>query len=228
MPPYATLCRIKLRTVMPLQVLTANDCEGAGEIFDAVLPPAPAPASGTATPLPSFFGIPMHLSVSAQLHAEAAACALGRVYSFGPTFRAENSNTPRHLAEFWMLEPEASRVSNFKHCFRVMPLLRAAIPLAPSHRMCRQAAHASMEDMMGTAEGLIASCAQGVAQACERELEWLVARQSQVLPDARDAAPSPSLPAVLSALAAGGYARVTYTDAIKALSQVCQHLHFTH
>jgi aspartyl/asparaginyl-tRNA synthetase len=94
--------------------------------------------------------------------------------------------------------------------------------------MCRQAAHASMEDMMGTAEGLIASCAQGVAQACERELEWLVARQSQVLPDARDAAPSPSLPDVLSALAAGGYARVTYTDAIKALSQVCQHLHFTH
>jgi aspartyl/asparaginyl-tRNA synthetase len=55
--------------------------------------------------------MPMHLSVSAQLHAEAAACALGRVYSFGPTFRAENSNTPRHLAEFWMLEPEASRSS---------------------------------------------------------------------------------------------------------------------
>jgi aspartyl/asparaginyl-tRNA synthetase len=59
----------------------------------------------------------MHLSVSAQLHAEAAACALGRVYSFGPTFRAENSNTPRHLAEFWMLEPEVSCMSTFTHCF---------------------------------------------------------------------------------------------------------------
>jgi asparaginyl-tRNA synthetase len=57
----------------------------------------------------------MHLSVSAQLHAEAAACAIGRVYSFGPTFRAENSNTPRHLAEFWMLEPEAGCSSHFQY-----------------------------------------------------------------------------------------------------------------
>ena len=83
---------------------------------------------------------------------------------------------------------------------------------------------------METAERLIASCAQGVANACERELEWLVTRQSQASPDSRDAAPSPSLPEVLSALAAGGgggaagFARVTYTDAVKALSQVMQHL----
>ena len=95
-----------------------------------------------------------------------------------------------------------------------------------SHIERHQAAHASMEDMMDTAEGLIASCAQGVAKACERELEWLVTRQSQASPDTRDAVPAPSLPVVLSALAAGGrggaagYARVTYTDAIKALSQV--------
>jgi len=62
--------------------------------------PPPSPAGG-------FFGGPAYLTVSAQLHLEAFAVgSLERVYSFGPTFRAENSNTPRHLAEFWMLEPE--------------------------------------------------------------------------------------------------------------------------
>ncbi len=87
-----------------------------------------------------------------------------------------------------------------------------------------------MEDMMDTAEGLIAACAQGVARTCERELEWLVTRQSQTAPDARDSLPSPPLPQLISALAAGGmggaagYARVTYSDAIKALSQVRQQL----
>ena len=85
-----------------------------------------------------------------------------------------------------------------------------------------------MEDMMDTAEGLIAACAQGVAQACERELEWLVTRQSQATLDSRESVPSPSLPKLISALAAGGtggsggYARVTYSDAIKALSHVMQ------
>ena len=53
-----------------------------------------------------FFGKPTHLTVSGQLEAELAALALGKVYTFGPTFRAENSNTTRHLAEFWMVEPE--------------------------------------------------------------------------------------------------------------------------
>ena len=99
-----------------------------------------------------------------------------------------------------------------------------------SHIERHQAAHASMEDMMDTAEGLIAACAQGVARTCERELEWLVTRQSQTAPDARDSLPSPPLPQLISALAAGGrggaagYARVTYSDAIKALSQVREQL----
>jgi asparaginyl-tRNA synthetase len=74
-------------------ILTSNDCEGAGEMFRV------APEE--------FFGSnPAYLTVSGQLHAEMFACAMSRVYTFGPTFRAENSNTSRHLAEFWMVEPE--------------------------------------------------------------------------------------------------------------------------
>ena len=80
-------------------VLTGNDCEGAGEQF--LVSPTSWPAAS-----PPFFGRPAYLTVSGQLHLEAAAQGLSRVYAFGPTFRAENSNTSRHLAEFWMLEPE--------------------------------------------------------------------------------------------------------------------------
>jgi asparaginyl-tRNA synthetase len=77
-------------------VITTSDCEGAGEMFQI------APQTGGR----HFFGKPAGLTVSGQLQAEVYALALGRVYTFGPTFRAENSNTSRHLAEFWMVEPE--------------------------------------------------------------------------------------------------------------------------
>ncbi|OWZ23857.1 Asparagine-tRNA ligase [Phytophthora megakarya] len=78
-------------------ILTSNDCEGAGEMFRI------AKIDGKDD---EFFGTPTYLTVSGQLHAEMYACALSKVYTFGPTFRAENSNTTRHLAEFWMVEPE--------------------------------------------------------------------------------------------------------------------------
>lgn len=83
-------------------VITSNDCEGAGEMFrvTTLKPGSNAPASE------DFFGRPTHLTVSGQLQGEAFACALGKIYTFGPTFRAENSNTARHAAEFWMIEPE--------------------------------------------------------------------------------------------------------------------------
>ena len=82
-------------------VLTGSDCEGAGEMFRATsLPPGAIDADQ------DFFGRTAYLTVSGQLEAELLALGLGRVYSFGPTFRAENSNTPRHAAEFWMIEPE--------------------------------------------------------------------------------------------------------------------------
>lgn len=82
-------------------VLTGSDCEGAGEMF-RVTTLAPGDKDQSA----DFFSQPCSLTVSGQLEAEALAMGLGRVYSFGPTFRAENSNTPRHAAEFWMVEPE--------------------------------------------------------------------------------------------------------------------------
>lgn len=86
-------------------VITTSDCEGAGEMFTVTtLDPT---KMANATPYDTdFFGQHAGLTVSGQLEAEAYALALGRVYTFGPTFRAENSNTSRHLAEFWMVEPE--------------------------------------------------------------------------------------------------------------------------
>ncbi len=82
-------------------IITANDCEGAGALFRvSTLDRLNRPAEE------DFFGTPAYLTVSGQLNVESYACALSRVYTFGPTFRAENSNTSRHLAEFWMIEPE--------------------------------------------------------------------------------------------------------------------------
>ena len=88
-------------------IITTSDCEGAGEMFKVIAPPGSGKdAAGKLLPNDEFFGKPASLTVSGQLQAEVYALALGNVYTFGPTFRAENSNTSRHLAEFWMVEPE--------------------------------------------------------------------------------------------------------------------------
>jgi asparaginyl-tRNA synthetase len=91
-------------------VITASDCEGAGEMFkvttlDLENPPL---QNGAVDYTMDFFDRPTYLTVSGQLEAEIYATSLGKVYTFGPTFRAENSNTSRHLAEFWMVEPEVA------------------------------------------------------------------------------------------------------------------------
>jgi len=90
-------------------LITTSDAEGAGAMFRVtMIDPAAPPrtAEGTVDYNEDFFGKPTFLTVSGQLNAEAYALAVDRVYTFGPTFRAENSNTRRHLAEFWMIEPE--------------------------------------------------------------------------------------------------------------------------
>ena len=92
-------------------IITASDCEGAGEMFRvSTLDPANPPRTegGAVDYGQDFFHRPSYLTVSGQLEGEVYATALGKVYTFGPTFRAENSNTTRHLAEFWMVEPEAA------------------------------------------------------------------------------------------------------------------------
>ena len=92
-------------------VITASDCEGAGEMFQVTTMDLEHIAKQQLDNLNyrfDFFDKPSYLTVSGQLEAETYACSLGKVYTFGPTFRAENSNTSRHLAEFWMVEPEVA------------------------------------------------------------------------------------------------------------------------
>lgn len=90
-------------------LITESDCEGAGEMFQVTtldLKNPPIGKDGKVDYSGDFFGKQTSLTVSGQLEGELGATALGKIYTFGPTFRAENSNTPRHLAEFWMIEPE--------------------------------------------------------------------------------------------------------------------------
>ena len=92
-------------------LITASDCEGAGEMFQVTtldLANTPKNEQGEVDFSQDFFGKACNLTVSGQLEGELGALSMGQIYTFGPTFRAENSNTPRHLAEFWMIEPEAA------------------------------------------------------------------------------------------------------------------------
>ncbi|ABV87354.1 asparagine--tRNA ligase [Shewanella pealeana] len=114
-------------------LITASDTEGAGEMFRVStldLENLPRTDKGTVDYAEDFFGKESFLTVSGQLNAETYACALSKVYTFGPTFRAENSNTSRHLAEFWMVEPEvafanlddAAKLAEdmLKYCFKAV------------------------------------------------------------------------------------------------------------
>ena len=96
-------------TYVHTPIFTGSDCEGAGEMFQVTtldLNNVPKTEEGAVDYSKDFFRRPVNLTVSGQLEAEAMAMALGKVYTFGPTFRAEQSFTPRHAAEFWMIEPE--------------------------------------------------------------------------------------------------------------------------
>ena len=90
-------------------LITGSDCEGAGAMFNVTtldIANPPRTEDGAVDYAQDFYGKPCNLTVSGQLEGELGAMALGQIYTFGPTFRAENSNTPRHLSEFWMIEPE--------------------------------------------------------------------------------------------------------------------------
>lgn len=99
-------------------IITAGDCEGAGKMFSVTtldLKSVPKDKQNTVDYSKDFFSKQVHLTVSGQLEGEAYALAFSDIYTFGPTFRAENSNTPRHAAEFWMIEPEIS-FANLNDC----------------------------------------------------------------------------------------------------------------
>lgn len=145
-------------------VLTPLDCEGAGEMFEAAVPGAAAP----------FFGRPAYLGVSGQLYAEMAASALSRVYAFGPTFRAENSHTQRHVCEFWMLEPEI--------------------------------AHARLPDLLDLAEGTLKAAAAAALDECAEDLQFC------------DERVRPGVAADVEGMRDRPFARVTYTEAVRALA----------
>lgn len=107
-------------------VLTGSDCEGAGEMFRvSSLEPEDILKNGQPDYTGDFFGREANLTVSGQLSAEMFALALGDVYTFGPTFRAENSNTSRHVAEFWMLEPEMAFCDNEGNMDHAEDLIKA-------------------------------------------------------------------------------------------------------
>jgi len=119
-------------------IITASDAEGAGEMFRVTtLDPANPPKTeeGAVDFSQDFFGKSANLTVSGQLEAELGAMALGAVYTFGPTFRAENSNTTRHLAEFWMIEPEVAFADLNDNMDLAENMLRYVISYALEHCM---------------------------------------------------------------------------------------------
>lgn len=118
-------------------ILTGSDCEGAGEMFRVT-----TLEEGKSDASADFFGRPCSLTVSGQLEAEALALGLGRVYTFGPTFRAENSNTPRHAAEFWMVEPEFS----FADLTDLMDLAEGLVKYVTAHVLAKCAADIELFD----------------------------------------------------------------------------------
>ena len=125
-------------------LITASDCEGAGEMFQVTtknLYDLKKDENGQIIYTDDFFGKMTSLTVSGQLEGELGATALGQIYTFGPTFRAENSNTPRHLAEFWMIEPEV--------CFIDLP------------------------DLMDLEEEFIKYCVKWALDNCRDDLEFL-------------------------------------------------------
>ena len=120
-------------------IITASDCEGAGQMFQVTtqnLYNLKKDESGQIDYSSDFFGQPTALTVSGQLEGELGAMALGAIYTFGPTFRAENSNTPRHLAEFWMIEPEVAFIEIEENMQLAQDFVQFCINWALEH--CRE------------------------------------------------------------------------------------------
>ena len=169
-------------------IITANDAEGAGQMFrvsvlDAKNPPLTE--KGNVDFTQDFFGKATNLTVSGQLEGELGATALGEIYTFGPTFRAENSNTARHLAEFWMIEPEM--------------------------------AFYDLKDNMDLAEEFLKSLIKYAIDNCMDDLQFLANRLTEEEKDKPADQRSIDLIEKLRFVLNNDFARITYTEAIDIL-----------
>ena len=166
-------------------LITASDCEGAGEMFRVTtLDPKDPPLTedGEVDFSQDFFGKAANLTVSGQLNVEPFALAFGKVYTFGPTFRAENSNTQRHAAEFWMIEPEM--------------------------------AFADLNDYMDTAEDMIKFIIRRTMERCPDELKFFNSFVDKGLLER------------LEHVMNSDFGRVSYTEAVKLLSESGENFKF--
>jgi len=172
-------------------IITASDCEGAGEMFQVTtldLKDPPRDDNGKIDYKEDFFGRKTFLTVSGQLSAENLACGLSRVYTFGPTFRAENSNTSRHASEFWMIEPEM--------------------------------AFADLNANADLAEAFLQGVIKDVLDTCQEDLEFcesIITNKKFTSPFFDDS--KISLLNTLEQVATKPFIRVTYTEAIKLLNK---------
>ena len=169
-------------------IITASDCEGAGEMFQVTtldLNNLPKTEDGSVDYGEDFFGKMANLTVSGQLEVELACMALSKVYTFGPTFRAENSNTTRHLAEFWMIEPEI--------------------------------AFADINDDMDIAEEFLKYLIQYALDHCREDLEFLQERLIQEEKSKPESERTMPLIEKLQFVLANDFQRLTYTEAIDIL-----------
>jgi asparaginyl-tRNA synthetase len=173
-------------------VITASDCEGAGEMFQVttLLSPGTGQTVKKGSDIPviketgeidyskDFFDKPAYLTVSGQLNGEQYACALSNIYTFGPTFRAENSFTVKHLAEFWMIEPEM--------------------------------AFYDLQDNMDLAEAYLKFCIKFVLEHCPEDMEFFDKED-------KERGSKPTLIPRLKHVLETPFKRVTYTEAVEAL-----------
>ena len=169
-------------------LITASDCEGAGEMFRVTtLDPKNPPLAedGEVDFKQDFFGKATNLTVSGQLEGELGAMALGKIYTFGPTFRAENSNTTRHLSEFWMIEPEA--------------------------------AFYDLNDNMDLAEDFLKYLIRYALDNCMDDLKFLSARLQEEEKNKKADERSMELLEKLNFVLTHDFERVTYTEAIDIL-----------
>ncbi len=169
-------------------IITASDCEGAGEMFQVTtldLNNVPKDENGAVDYSQDFFGKMANMTVSGQLEVELACMALSKVYTFGPTFRAENSNTTRHLAEFWMIEPEI--------------------------------AFADITDDMDIAEEFLKYLITYALEHCREDLEFLQERLIQEEKGKPEAERTMPLIEKLQFVLANDFQRLTYTEAIEIL-----------